>query len=344
MIINLFNLPAEDFDKRIFYCVLIFLAAVAVMILTVVCAMLKPKKFSLKTLLIPLIIGLALFFGGIGCTVYALMNGAADDLKADQNNNGDYVTYLTEFTYDSVEIDVDCASIELFTPQYAEFTELSVKYPTNSIYGFTVKNEIRNGESILCIEQENSFSVIQVTAPMITVVVSELLSNIKIDCDFGDVTLSGARCENLDLNCDAGEVTISDCEIANFNVFADLGSVNLTNVNSVSTDYDGALSAIQTVVCDMGNVKMNGCYFSNLSVQCDVGNIEFLELNGNARLYCSLGDIEGTFAMHISHYDISVNVDMGTSNISNQKASNDWNYSLTLTCDVGSVEVYFGSV
>lgn len=97
------------------------------------------------------------------------------------------------------------------------------------------------------------------------------------------------------------------------------------------------------IKCDAGDVVLYEIAPQSLSVYCDLGSITLYGVSAaNAiTLETDLGSIAGSLRGAKADYEIDVQADLGQTNLSDTFHSGDAGIKLTVTTDIGSIEIDF---
>ncbi len=186
-------------------------------------------------------------------------------------------------------------------------------------------------------------------------------ATIKINT--GDCSVSGLEIEELWMDSDIGNCTVTDCEIQKFNLETSTGDIELKRCEIQShftLDSDVGKVRAEDLSCagetaiklGTGDCQIENTTFSGaVQAENDVGsvNLRNITLDGSLQLDTGTGDVsvsvngrEEDFALNCSSDIGSVTVNQQkTGNIRNSISSTDQKKKLSITTDVGDIDLYF---
>lgn len=148
------------------------------------------------------------------------------------------------------------------------------------------------------------------------------LDNVNINCDMGDVDLSGIDAERVTIRCGSGEVNLEEVTSDFLEVKADMGSIKGTDLRTRGMDI-----GVQS-----GEIDLDGLFRGKNKVSCDTGS---------CRVRTKLPQ---------SAYSIDTRIDVGEVNIGNETVSGGYKEkvensnaknSFALSCDYGEITLDF---
>jgi hypothetical protein len=97
------------------------------------------------------------------------------------------------------------------------------------------------------------------------------------------------------------------------------------------------------IKCDLGDVVLYEIVPVSLQIYCDAGNITLYNVSAQKTitLETDVGSIEGTLRGSETDYEIDSETDLGQSNLSDSHHSGDEEIKLTVTTDVGDIDLTF---
>lgn len=97
------------------------------------------------------------------------------------------------------------------------------------------------------------------------------------------------------------------------------------------------------IKCDVGDVVLYEIVPQSLNVYCDAGNITLYNVSAISaiKLETDVGNVEGTLRGSKTDYEIDIETDLGSSNLSDSGHSGDEEIQLTVTTDIGNINLDF---
>ena len=255
----------------------------------------------------------------------------------------------------SIEFDVENVDVII---TFGE--EFSVKYPEIFTSGGKPVNEIKVSDTggAFKLTEKTTWHfglsldryVIYVTLP------SERACDVRLDGNNGDVDLRGTgTVSSLFINLDNGDVEISGgslTSLGDINVTTDNGDVDLgtfsaksvtVETNNGEIDLQGGTASEKVKLgTDNGDVELSGrLTAASVEATTDNGEISFGEgeiCADKIILSTDNGEIEAKILGRKSDYTITVDSDLGDSNIVNQSGGSK---ILEISSDIGDIEIHF---
>ncbi|MGN1135521.1 MAG: DUF4097 family beta strand repeat-containing protein [Oscillospiraceae bacterium] len=180
---------------------------------------------------------------------------------------------------DSIVINCTAANIELYQSEnYAIQSDYSYEKEFAVSCEDGVINVNYNKEKITDFEPDFDGGDISIGIP-------RSCKSIKIQCNFGDITVEEFMGNNIDISIDCGNVSINNCTVSE--------SCKIKNT--------------------LGNVSTFNSQISNLDANLVSGNLDVYEtfLSGNNKAEVNVGNAEFTLDGYPSDYSIKANVKVG---------------------------------
>lgn len=135
---------------------------------------------------------------------------------------------------------------------------------------------------------------------------------------------------DLDLSADIGAVEMSEFNLNKLKVSTDIGSINIDDTTAKSI-------VLET---DIGEIKISDIRATQkIELSSDIGNINFKNIDAPAlEMSCDMGSITGNLLGKKEDYSIKCEVNMGKSNVSNQRGGSR---SLEIETSMGSIDIEF---
>lgn len=267
------------------------------------------------------VIGLVLM--GVG---YALGGKPNVSIKKEISFNDKVINETKDFdNMRDIEIDTDLYHIE-FIPS----TQYKVEYSYNE--GLE-KPEVRLEEGKLYIKSENNDD--KINTSLLTLFndkkqelrlkiyypEGEKLGIVKINNALGKIDIDELDCESLFIDMSAGDVEIKNTKVGAFSV------INL----------------------DLGNLYAENLEIGSLRVDMDKGNVDIDGKIGSIDIECDMGSVDVETTLKKEEYNCSFKVDLGSLTIDGKDSEesitsnyNEAQNNMTITCDMGDIDVDFG--
>ncbi len=154
--------------------------------------------------------------------------------------------------------------------------------------------------------------------------------NLDVNVNAGNLELNSISAENVNLIADAGTININQLNCKNVDIDSSAGSVNVREAN-VENIFDADLSA-GSMTCNIDCDK--------LIISCSAGSTKF-ETNANwIELTNDAGSVSGRIKGNENDYNIIIDKDVGSSNISTNNNVDATKY-LKADVSVGSISINF---
>lgn len=199
---------------------------------------------------------------------------------------------------------------------------------------------------------EKLLDSVYVESGMGAVHVSDLeAANVTVQGDMGDVTLDNvAASESLTVTQSMGRVTVENCQGGDLTLENDMGDTELSSgsftegeitASAGSVGVAGSTFTTLTVENDMGDVNLSATQVSEaVSCAVNMGSIGLDQLASPAiTLDADSGNVTGTIAGRQEDYQITVETDLGDSNLQNQLG--EGSHLLQVTTNMGNISLDF---
>ena len=199
---------------------------------------------------------------------------------------------------------------------------------------------------------EKLLDSVYVESGMGAIHVSDLeAANVTVQGDMGDVTLDNvAASESLTVTQSMGRVTVENCQSGDLTLENDMGDTELSSgsftegeitASAGSVGVAGSTFTTLTVENDMGDVNLSATQVSEaVSCAVNMGSIGLDQLASPAiTLDADSGNVTGTIAGRQEDYQITVETDLGDSNLQNQLG--EGSHLLQVTTNMGNISLDF---
>lgn len=134
-------------------------------------------------------------------------------------------------SFDSVDVDVDMADVVVRAGDSAHVSCTGAKE-------FSYACDVKGG--VLTVTQEARHEQVRGTGGKVVVTVPRgaSLRRVTVECEMGDVTISGVRATTTDLEAEMGDITVANCDLADasLDLSCEMGDVTL-NGKSMGSSY-----------------------------------------------------------------------------------------------------------
>ncbi|CDD31771.1 putative uncharacterized protein [Firmicutes bacterium CAG:94] len=191
-----------------------------------------------------------------------------------------------------------------------------------------------------------------VETSMGTVDLSDLQAgSVTVQGDMGDVTLDNVSAsESMTVTQSMGRVTLGNCQGGSLTLENDMGGTQVFQCRFESGNLQGSYGSCDVdessfdalaVVTDMGDIHLTRSEAAGTVVcQAAQGSV-FLErfASPDITLISDMGEVSGTIAGRQADYQITVDTDMGSSNLADQMTGGP--NTLEVTTNMGNIELAF---
>ena len=198
----------------------------------------------------------------------------------------------------------------------------------------------------------------------------KLLDSVFVETDMGTVDLSDLQAGSVTVQGDMGDVTLDNVSASeSMTVTQSMGRVTLGNCQGGSLTLENDMGGTQVFQCRFESGNLQGSYgscdvdessFDALAVVTDMGDIHltrseaagtavcqaaqgsvFLErfASPDITLISDMGEVSGTILGDQADYQITVDTDMGSSNLADQMTGGP--NTLEVTTNMGNIELAF---
>ncbi len=134
-------------------------------------------------------------------------------------------------SFDSVDVDVDMADVVVRAGDSAHVSCTGTKE-------FSYACDVKGG--VLTVTQEARHEHVRGSGGKVVVTVPRgtSLRRVTVECEMGDVTISGVRATTTDLEAEMGDITVANCDLADasLDLSCEMGDVTL-NGKSIGSSY-----------------------------------------------------------------------------------------------------------
>ena len=176
----------------------------------------------------------------------------------------------------------------------------------------------------------------------------KLLDSVFVETDMGTVDLSAS--ESMTVTQSMGRVTLGNCQGGSLTLENDMGGTQVFQCRFESGNLQGSYGSCDVdessfdalaVVTDMGDIHLTRSEAAGTAVcQAAQGSV-FLErfASPDITLSADSGNVTGTILGDQADYQITVDTDMGSSNLADQMTGGP--NTLEVTTDMGNIELAF---
>jgi hypothetical protein len=156
---------------------------------------------------------------------------------------------------------------------------------------------------------------------------------VNIECDAGYVRMADGDFQSINIDCEAGAVRLSDITANYIDIDTDAGAIDIS---------DAVVSSYAEIDTEAGAVNVNGLDCSRVSASTDAGAVTLKQLSNlvSLSIETDVGAINAEIIGNKADYNIKVQKDLGSSNISDQSVPGS-NKNIFISCDVGKITVNF---
>lgn len=289
-----------------------------------------------KKILKNIILFAVLIVGAITAAIGISM-GAKNDYKKMLNMTDIYAMVPADGIV-SLNIDVNCADLEITASNDVSGFEISANHIPRNYLKYTVSNNILN----LKYSFNKWYEVSSVPILLkdkgkikITVPADAPLQDIQIESGMNDSDISYLTAENIYLNCGSGDNVLNDINTKCIELYNGSGDTTAKNLNTDKLIFSGGRGKT-----DISNFQANKASFKTGSGDVSViGNI-----SGNSDIQSGIGDINAKIVGNAENY--SVNVLKGKINVNGKEVSNTGNetdkkYKMDVSAGMGDVNISF---
>lgn len=296
---------------------------IAIIVTLICCIVQKPKKFRLSALITGIVFGIILIAGGAITAVNFSMEYGW--------NIPDHFEYETYYIEDTEITDIDIngkfANVEIRSGDALHYT-----IPTN----FGVSAEIDGNKLTINQKRQSYFFNAAISyAPDIILYIPNDMTSCSILCatDAGCVTARDLTVSCANFLSDLGAITVENITTSSgLSVSADMGALHIANCRSETGEL--------LVYNSMGETTLDNLVFDYIKAKSDMGDMQLNYIEARKiELDLDMGSVSGTIAGQRNEYTISVDCDLGDSNLYDQRGTTD--KILNAEVDMGSIDIRF---
>lgn len=274
------------------------------------------------------------------------------------NDSESYTNEIMELEeFDNLTVDVESCDVEI---RQGESYQISYKLEKRNIPDIEVKDgrltvvkkpekkRIFGGSFIWV---SNMFEIQKRAIITITVPEEHNLSELNVDCEFGNIEIDNLVAKSCEIKSESGNVTVIGLEAEIGEIVSEYGNITLTDCSGKrcivkSESGNGSLENLtfdeMNVEMEYGNIKINNDKIDMLTLKAESGNVVANNLTarqfestmeyGNTnidksiidklKLTCESGNVKANLLGNLEDYDLDLYSDVGNIKVNGEKQRN----------------------
>lgn len=334
----------------------------------------KQRFFKLSALVGCILLGVGIVMGSAG---FVAMGCDLDAFTYPRGGEPVAVSsFVVEDAVDSIEIHASMGDVKIERASAANPEDVEIIL-TENVYQATVEEGLLVVRPLKSAGGQNGWNWYQLLNLHsnrdwdVTIRVPEkLLDSVFVETDMGTVDLSDLEAASVTVQGDMGDVTLDNVSASeSMTVTQSMGRVTMENCQGGSLTLENDMGGTQVFQCRFESGNLQGSYgscdvdessFDALAVVTDMGDIHltrseaagtavcqaaqgsvFLErfASPDITLISDMGEVSGTILGDQADYQITVDTDMGSSNLADQMTGGP--NTLEVTTNMGNIELAF---
>lgn len=274
------------------------------------------------------------------------------------NDSQSYTNETMELEeFNNLTVDVETCDVEI---RQGESYQLSYRLRERNIPDIEVKDgrltvikkpEKKHGFGGSFIWYSNMFDVSKRAIITITVPEEHNLSELNVDCEFGNIEIDNIVAKSCEIKSESGSVTVIGLEAETGEIVSEYGNITLADCSGKSCtvkgesgngSFENLTFDEMNVEMEYGNIKINNDKIDMLTLKAESGNVvannltakqfegtaEYGNMNidrsviDQVKLNCESGNVKANLIGSIEDYDLDLYSDVGNIKVNGEKQRN----------------------